>query len=551
MEYAGQTIETRCPPRLVPIVRGKRTPACSRNPRRMTDQTPMRRIPPVYRRLFLVTWFLTTVPFATNVVREHYPAFSLVDHFSFQVDRYQGFHPDIFVHRDGHSYVGNNVIVSVLAAIPLFLFDPVLDYVEGISRHRLETSGPPPTHYRIDKPNRVRFFELVKAQGLELRFGAATFVTTAFLLAPLTALTVVLILHLLLIRGVPRSRAIWLALLFGFGTPVFFRSVSLNHNIFLMYAILPAFALLWTRDGRDGPVSTARRFWSGFLCGFTLAADYAGVVLVTVVLGYLLATRWRAAGWKRAIREAVPFVAGTIPPVLFLLYSQWAMYGNPFLPGQYWMPAVNYTDRGWRGFSWPTPDLYWLNLFSPSYGLFTFGPLLLLAMVPFRWLGGSPILPRRERRFVMVLTLAFLTFQSANQYSRMQFNTGFRYLIPLVPFLFLMAADVLQRLPRRWLMALSVPVLLHSWVLTTFRESVGRSWQMFLAEGIQLPWLRVLRLTSPPDARVITNPLLPTGIVAMSLLIAWGLWRIGRGPTPDTHVPPGANPSTSMATHHG
>ena len=90
-------------------------------------------------RLFLTAWLLYSIHFATNVVREHYPAFSLVDHFTLKVDEYQGFHPDIFVHRDGHSYVGNNVAVSVLAAFPLFVFDPVLDLLERYRKTSLQT----------------------------------------------------------------------------------------------------------------------------------------------------------------------------------------------------------------------------------------------------------------------------------------------------------------------------------------------------------------------------------------------------------------------------
>ena len=67
-------------------------------------------------RIFLVAWMLYSLHFATNVVREHYPAFAIVDHGTFRVDEYQGFHSDIFVHRDGHSVIGNQVLVSVLAA---------------------------------------------------------------------------------------------------------------------------------------------------------------------------------------------------------------------------------------------------------------------------------------------------------------------------------------------------------------------------------------------------------------------------------------------------
>ena len=40
-------------------------------------------------RLFLTCWLVFTVHFATNTVREHYPAFSLVEQGTFKVDRYR------------------------------------------------------------------------------------------------------------------------------------------------------------------------------------------------------------------------------------------------------------------------------------------------------------------------------------------------------------------------------------------------------------------------------------------------------------------------------
>ena len=47
-------------------------------------------------RIFLTCWVVFTLHFATNTVREIYPALSLGDHFSFDVTEYAGLHPDIF-----------------------------------------------------------------------------------------------------------------------------------------------------------------------------------------------------------------------------------------------------------------------------------------------------------------------------------------------------------------------------------------------------------------------------------------------------------------------
>ena len=62
--------------------------------------------------------------------------------------------------------------------------------------------------------------------------------------------------------------------------------------------------------------------------------------------------------------------------------------------------------------------------------------------------GDSAVLPLLERRWVWLTFAALLLFASANQYSRLQFNSGFRYLLPLVPLLMLVAADHWLRLGR-------------------------------------------------------------------------------------------------------
>jgi hypothetical protein len=222
-------------------------------------------------------------------------------------------------------------------------------------------------------------------------------------------------------------------------------------------------------------------------------------------------------------------VAGSIPPVCFLLYSQWAMYGNPFYPGQHWMPVQNiYVNEGLRGFTLPAADLFFKNLFDPAFGMYTWGPVLLLSLVPtWRYPSESLVLPRRERRFVMATWIVFLLFASANQYSRLQFNSGFRYLIPLVPFLILAIADHWIRFGWRVKVGIAAIALLHSWVLTVFRESVPRSWQLFFAEGPQLPWYRVLSMTSNPENPWLGTWWLPALLLGATITLVAGIWRYG------------------------
>jgi hypothetical protein len=486
-------------------------------------------------RIFVIAWMVYSLHFATNVVREHYPAFAIAERGTFRVDEYQGFHADIFVHRDGHSVIGNQVFVSVLAAVPLFVFDPVLDALEDYSKAKIAREGVTNAEYRIDKPNRVNFFRLVKERGLDLRFGAATVVTSVFFMAPLTAAFLVYFYGVLRRRGLATGLAAGLTLVLGFGTPVFFRTSTLNHNLFVMYAMFGAFVVLWLPSAAAA-ASLRRRLVAGFLGGVTLATDYVGVIILPLLWGYFVARRRQTAGLQTALAESGGLVAGSLPPVAFLLFSQWAMYGNPFLPGQYWMPDQNaYVQVGARGWTLPDLDLLWMNLFDPAFGMYTWAPVLLLALVPTRRHAASAmILPRFERRWLAAAWVVLLVFASSNQYSRLQFNSGFRYLLPLVPFLVLALADHWVKLGAGARCGLASAAILHAWVLTVFREPVPRSWEMLLSEGPQLPWYRVLGLTAGPGHAWLGTWWLPVlmivGIVGVSIFV----WRLGdRMETPD------------------
>jgi hypothetical protein len=68
-------------------------------------------------RLFLTCWLVFALHFATNTVREIYPALSLGDHFSFDVSEYYGLHPDIFEIPGRGAFINNNPGASILGAV--------------------------------------------------------------------------------------------------------------------------------------------------------------------------------------------------------------------------------------------------------------------------------------------------------------------------------------------------------------------------------------------------------------------------------------------------
>ena len=511
-------------------------------------------------RLFVTCWMVMSLHFATNIVREHYPAFTLIDQGNFFLDEYAGFHPDIFEHTNGHHVIGNQVTGSMPAVVPLLMFKPVLDWLGDRGAQQV-AAAPPKAEtddfaYKTEHRNRRAFFEKVNARGLAVKFGAAAAITTVFCMAPLSALLAVVFFELLRRFGLSLRLSLWLAFLSVLGTPVFYRTGYLNHNLFFALATFASFLCLWRRagiwqQGEAPPLSGTRRFWGGVFAGLTLALDYAGVVTLGMLALYHLYTEWHfhseqhlLTRWSKnlgnTVRGVLPFVGGTFPPVLFLWATQWWTYGHPFLPGQFWMPDQNvYVGEGVRGMTPPDVQLFLLNLFDLDWGLFSFGPMLLLAVVPlllWKRRGDGPaegLVEPREKVFIAALCLSFMLFCSINQYSRLQWNTGFRYLLPLVPFLFLVAVEPLARMKRSTLAVVSALAFAHTWVLSMVRhtppsrgdaQAVPESWRVVLTEGLQLPWLSVIRTTPTIDHPLVNAVWLPYAFFALLALAIGALW---------------------------
>ena len=462
--------------------------------------------PAVRLRLFLASWIVFAAFFATNIQREHYPAMALAEHGDYTVDAFHpGFHSDIFQYKDGHAYIGNNLGTSTMAAPLLVLFRPLLDALER--REKAALAAKPSTDsapaYDTGYKNRAELFRKVAERGWTMRFGAVAAITAALFIAPLSALCVLLTFDFLRRRGIAVGRALGLALLFGFATPVFFRSANLTNNMPVMYAVYGAFLLLWKDDA--GSPSRLRHVLAGFLCGLALFCDYAAVVPCLAFGGWILLrnlTGARRPAGTAGVLNILAFGLAAVPPILALLYTQKLCFGGWFIIGQQAMPAVNFTDRGWRGFDWPNAVVFGANFADPRFGLLAYAPLLALGLLPPRPKDAAAALPWRPWLFAFTYVMLFLLFCAGNQYSLMQFNTGVRYLMPVVPFIFLSACNLLARLPGPLFLLVAVPSVVHAAVTTMARDfsgreyHVGHAWDFILANGPRLPWLHVLQSTS-------------------------------------------------------
>ncbi|MEZ4588664.1 MAG: hypothetical protein R2909_19990 [Gemmatimonadales bacterium] len=483
-------------------------------------------------RLFLTCWLVYSLHFATDVAREHYLVMSIVEDHSYALDKYYGLHVDIFQNppeaKVQGAHHGANPGISMLAAVPYFLTRPAVEWVVGRDLER-RAGDDTAAVYRDDRPRRVEFYQRARREGLDLRFGLVAAITLVLFMAPLTAGSAVMMFSALGALGLAQRAALWLSLLYAFGTPVFFRAAYLNQNMAIGVFAFAAFLLIWNprRMVRWSP--RTRLVAAGLLGGLSFLSDYSGAV-VAGLLG--LYAWWRQAddrGVASGFRDSLWYGAGLLPGVLMLWQYQWASFGNPFLPPQNWMAPVKWIDVGYQGVGGITPELLKMLLVDPRFGLFVAMPLALLAL-PGPWLArrARGLLPQRETLVCLGISAALVLFFSTVQYTRLQWVTGIRYLAPLFPFLFLAAVPLLLRLPRIVAWVVGLGSVLIGWSLAMVRNqgTVLDNVQHFLLEGFQLPWLTVLGKLSTQYApwlqgRPSALPWLALTGVALALI-----WRV-------------------------
>ncbi|HEX9106975.1 MAG TPA: hypothetical protein VF832_07100, partial [Longimicrobiales bacterium] len=504
-------IEARTPPRPVPRVGG--------GPVALAMGKPSRR--GIALRIFATVWLVYGMHLATDVVRETYLALALGDHLSIRVDEYLGLHPDLFEMAGRGAYINNNPGASMLGALPYAAARP---FMAVLFKAKPELVRPkPPTTYADPRPNRSKFTNLARARGLDIKLGLAAGFIQIGLMAPLGALAALAVFLFLRRRLGDERKATWLALLYAFGTPIFFRSAFLNQNAIVAHCVLFAYMLAVGSEPRPEGAppampSLGRLAAIGALLGLGILCDYSAVPLAVAFGVWLM---WRAGAAARAVarlgptpvggkgaargpgaaveaaaRTGLVYVAGAALPIAVLLGYQYAAFGNPLFPAQHYMPTTDLSVRGWNGVALPIPELLWRNLLDPRYGLLVFAPMLLAAPAAL-WLKrreGGPT--SSELWLAFGATAALYLFCSSIEFALLQWNTGVRYMVPAAPLLFFALVPVLLRLPRWALWSLVLPTLVISWSVAMARESVPMSLALIFLRGFQLPWLEVLHKTA-------------------------------------------------------
>ncbi|HEU4371829.1 MAG TPA: hypothetical protein VFV05_26705 [Methylomirabilota bacterium] len=490
-------------------------------------------------RLGFTCWLVYTLHFATNMVRENYLALAIGDDFSFRVDPYAGLHDDIFEHPGHGWHIGSNPGASMVGAIPYAFSRPLIDrIVASVQRARHEAGRVGPPHYDAPTEKDRRFYETAWRRGVDVKFGLASFVMQSFAMAVVSALGVV-VMYLLLAGHLGSSTtALFLAILYAFGTPVFFRTGFLNHNLMLAHAGLFGFAVLGNRWNWSGATRDRIFGLAGLAGGFSVLLDYSGLVFLGGLWIYGLLRYRREIIGRAWLRPAFAYAAGAVGPLVLLWLYQWRSFGHAFLPPQHWMPLVEWSDQGYQGIVWPQLPLAGALAFDYRFGLFVSCPLFLLAF-------AAPFVDRRPRHLpgldlgsCLAFFLAFLVFFSCVHYTRWQFNTGVRYLAAVFPFLFLPVAVVLLRLPPLIGRLIGVGSIVLAWSMAMARDVSGGKVDLadpdtglgvldplltVLVGGFKLPALTTLsRMEQFGDvARDGVSPLPLLLFAAALLLVVW------------------------------
>ena len=485
-------------------------------------------------RLFLTCWIIFVLHFATDFAREHYLVLSIVDDFSFRLDKYVGLHNDIFVTPNNGAHHGANPGASMIAALPYAVFKPIIDRLVNraqVTRAAVDTST---AVYKDDRPARVEFYQKVRARGLDVKFGLVGFVTMAFCMAPISAAGAVVMFDALRYVGLNRSVSLGMSFFYAFGTPMFFRTGYLNQNLMVGIFAFIAFILLWQLGDASRRKIRQRFAVAGFLGGLALLCDYSGGIPLAALYGYGVIRRTDHLSVWDAAKDSLFYIAGAVGPVVMLWFYQWRSFGHPFYPPQNFMPPQIYSDKGYQGVFWPSGELLWMLLFNFQFGLFVAAPILSLALwAPILSCFKRNIIPTCETVFILIFSGAFTLFFSSVQYTRLQWITGIRYIVPVIPFLFLLVVAVLIRLPRAVTYGVTTLAIIESWSMSMVRrvdvpgEGILSSVVNFFINGFQLPWLTTLsKMANQYTPAFEGQKISPVPVFLLASVVIWGIWSV-------------------------
>lgn len=322
-------------------------------------------------------------------------------------------------------------------------------------------------------------------------------------LTVLPSLLMLVLLRRFLAAYVREGIADFATITYGLGTMAFsYAEAFMSHQV-TAALLFAAFYVAWKVE--RGEWKDWGYLGAGALAGLVVVAEYTGALGVVCVSTYVVASRWKKWG---ALAKAVAFVVVGAAPFLggLMAYHQ-ACFGGPLVSGYKFLNDAAYMgwhQGGFLGIRIPDGRAFVLSFFSPLRGLFALSPFLLVA-----FFGLGDARAKDQAAFVMLLALlgANAYFTSSFTYDSWGWTVGPRHLTPLLPFLMLPIALVLER----W---------------STAPTSLGRSMALGLCVSSVLATGLVGFVNYVPDdvstsLWALAVPLLGDGVWPVSWLAAW------------------------------
>jgi hypothetical protein len=429
---------------------------------------------------------------------------ALVDDGTVKIDRYVANTGDYALYN-GHAYTDKPPGLSFLA-LPFYLvLSPMLDLPPVAARLQAIGGG-------------AAFAETLREDGTglgaaKIRFALTQYALTLIVVATASAALGTLFYLALVRLGCTPGVAALGALAFGLGTSAAPYAGNFYSHQAVAALLFAAFFVAWPyptrQEAREGTQETrGANYPAALLCGLLLGwaviSEYPAVLPGAVIGLYAL--------YRRGLRWIGPLVVGGALPLLLLVVYDLIAFGTP-LPIGYAHSAL-WQDQHTTGFmsiTHPQLDALWGLTFSAFRGLFFRAPWLLLAVPGFIlwWRNGRL---RAEWWTLLLATLTLLLFYGSSAMWWGGFAAGPRYIVPLIPFLALPAAWMLNRLWVRLPLRVGALALITLSLALVWSEAVAG--QLFPSDAVRNTWTGVV------------FPAWATGDIARNLGMALGL----RGP---------------------
>jgi len=278
---------------------------------------------------------------------------------------------------------------------------------------------------------------------------SSMFLVTTFVSSLFSALTVFLVYKISSYFTNKEKYRILLTISYGLGTLALpYSTVFLDHALTTFFTFL-AFYLLFIM--KKNKIQDNRLFFiAGLVAGFAVVIEISAFLFLLIYLLYLISFKRR-----KLLIFSVGFLVGISP----LFFYNYLIFNNPFHPfGHSTYPGLLmhgwYPDRYLKGFyiEISSFSIFLSNqilnvlarlLFFPYKGLFFYNPIFILSFIGLVYMFKKN---RLEAISILLIFILFILSFSLILVFFCGFCFGFRYLLPIIPFLMIPLLYVFEKI---------------------------------------------------------------------------------------------------------